>query len=106
MNQEDLYEALTSGEIAAAGLDVTTPEPLPTNHPLLTLKNCGEYRSVKMRSVYVCFPFRSNCLLTPRLALRSGFAAHRQRHLLHKRRHGFLGSPKPAGRFTGHTNAQ
>lgn len=43
VNQEDLYEALTSGQIAAAGLDVTTPEPLPTNHPLLTLKNCGEW---------------------------------------------------------------
>lgn len=40
VNQEDLYEALTNGEIAAAGLDVTTPEPLPTDHPLLTLKNC------------------------------------------------------------------
>lgn len=40
VNQEDLYEALTSGQIAAAGLDVTTPEPLSTNHPLLTLKNC------------------------------------------------------------------
>lgn len=40
VNQEDLYEALTTGQIAAAGLDVTTPEPLPTNHPLLTLKNC------------------------------------------------------------------
>ncbi|XP_056294878.1 glyoxylate reductase/hydroxypyruvate reductase [Pseudoliparis swirei] len=40
VNQEDLYEALKSGQIAAAGLDVTTPEPLPTNHPLLTLKNC------------------------------------------------------------------
>ncbi|XP_037635885.1 glyoxylate reductase/hydroxypyruvate reductase [Sebastes umbrosus] len=40
VNQEDLYEALASGQIAAAGLDVTTPEPLPTNHPLLTLKNC------------------------------------------------------------------
>lgn len=42
VNQEDLYEALSSGRIAAAGLDVTTPEPLPTDHPLLTLKNCGE----------------------------------------------------------------
>lgn len=42
VNQDDLCEALTSGQIAAAGLDVTTPEPLPTNHPLLTLKNCGE----------------------------------------------------------------
>lgn len=40
VNQDDLYQALTSGQIAAAGLDVTTPEPLPTNHPLLTLKNC------------------------------------------------------------------
>ncbi|KAM9850247.1 glyoxylate reductase/hydroxypyruvate reductase [Aulostomus maculatus] len=40
VNQEDLYQALASGQIAAAGLDVTTPEPLPTNHPLLTLKNC------------------------------------------------------------------
>lgn len=42
MNQEDLYEALSTGQIAAAGLDVTVPEPLPTNHPLFTLKNCGE----------------------------------------------------------------
>lgn len=42
MNQEDLYDALASGQIAAAGLDVTTPEPLPTDHPLLSLKNCGK----------------------------------------------------------------
>lgn len=42
MNQEDLYEALSTGQIAAAGLDVTVPEPLPTSHPLFTLKNCGE----------------------------------------------------------------
>lgn len=40
VNQDDLYQALASNQIAAAGLDVTTPEPLPTNHPLLTLKNC------------------------------------------------------------------
>jgi len=40
VNQEDLYDALKSGEILAAGLDVTTPEPLPTGHPLLTLPNC------------------------------------------------------------------
>lgn len=50
MNQDDLYEALTSGQIAAAGLDVTTPEPLPTDHPLLTLKNCGENCDFPMRS--------------------------------------------------------
>ncbi|XP_075458785.1 glyoxylate reductase/hydroxypyruvate reductase-like [Ascaphus truei] len=40
VNQEDLYHALVSGQIAAAGLDVTVPEPLPTDHPLFQLKNC------------------------------------------------------------------
>ncbi|KAM4807942.1 glyoxylate reductase/hydroxypyruvate reductase-like [Rhinophrynus dorsalis] len=40
VNQEDLYHALANGQIAAAGLDVTVPEPLPTNHPLFKLKNC------------------------------------------------------------------
>ncbi|XP_032873772.1 glyoxylate reductase/hydroxypyruvate reductase-like isoform X1 [Amblyraja radiata] len=40
VNQDDLYTALTTGQIAAAGLDVTVPEPLPTDHPLFSLKNC------------------------------------------------------------------
>jgi lactate dehydrogenase-like 2-hydroxyacid dehydrogenase len=40
VDQEALYNALVSGEIAAAGLDVTTPEPLPIDHPLFTLRNC------------------------------------------------------------------
>uniref|UniRef100_A0A4W5JH72 Glyoxylate reductase/hydroxypyruvate reductase b n=1 Tax=Hucho hucho TaxID=62062 RepID=A0A4W5JH72_9TELE len=40
VHQEDLYEALSSGQIAGAGLDVTVPEPLPTSHPLFTLNNC------------------------------------------------------------------
>jgi glyoxylate reductase len=34
-----LQEALTNGTIAAAALDVTEPEPLPRDHPLLTLPN-------------------------------------------------------------------
>uniref|UniRef100_A0AAZ3S4W9 D-isomer specific 2-hydroxyacid dehydrogenase NAD-binding domain-containing protein n=1 Tax=Oncorhynchus tshawytscha TaxID=74940 RepID=A0AAZ3S4W9_ONCTS len=42
VDQEDLYEALSSGQIAGAGLDVTVPEPLPTSHPLFTLNNCGD----------------------------------------------------------------
>ena len=36
----DLYEALRNGEIFAAGLDVTDPEPINTDDPLLTLSNC------------------------------------------------------------------
>ena len=35
-----LYTALKSGEIWAAGLDVTDPEPIPMDDPLLTLDNC------------------------------------------------------------------
>jgi glyoxylate reductase len=35
-----LYEALRDGGIAAAGLDVTEPEPIPVDDPLLTLDNC------------------------------------------------------------------
>ena len=35
-----LYEALKNKEIAGAGLDVTDPEPIPNDHPLLTLDNC------------------------------------------------------------------
>lgn len=34
-----LYEALRDGIIAGAGLDVTEPEPIPMDHPLLTLPN-------------------------------------------------------------------
>ncbi|XP_022101305.1 glyoxylate reductase/hydroxypyruvate reductase-like, partial [Acanthaster planci] len=40
VNQDDLVEALQSDTIAYAGLDVTTPEPLPVDHPLLKLTNC------------------------------------------------------------------
>ncbi len=40
VDQEALYDALASGEIAGAGLDVTEPEPLPADHKLLKLKNC------------------------------------------------------------------
>jgi glyoxylate/hydroxypyruvate reductase len=40
VDQEALYNALVNGDILAAGLDVTEPEPLPADHPLLSLKNC------------------------------------------------------------------
>ena len=35
-----LETALREGEIFAAGLDVTDPEPLPVDHPLVALPNC------------------------------------------------------------------
>ncbi|MES1263226.1 MAG: D-2-hydroxyacid dehydrogenase, partial [Peristeroidobacter soli] len=35
----DLVAALNAGTIAGAGLDVTEPEPLPTEHPLWKAKN-------------------------------------------------------------------
>ncbi len=35
----DLYEVLKAGSIRGAALDVTDPEPLPRDHPLLTLRN-------------------------------------------------------------------
>ncbi|HEX8981363.1 MAG TPA: D-glycerate dehydrogenase [Ktedonobacterales bacterium] len=37
---EALVEALRSGQIAYAALDVTEPEPLPADHPLVSLPNC------------------------------------------------------------------
>uniref|UniRef100_A0A183ELG0 2-Hacid_dh_C domain-containing protein n=1 Tax=Gongylonema pulchrum TaxID=637853 RepID=A0A183ELG0_9BILA len=40
INQDDLYAALSSGQIRAAGLDVTMPEPLPPDNPLFSLSNC------------------------------------------------------------------
>jgi glyoxylate reductase len=36
---DDLYETLKAGRIRGAALDVTDPEPLPRDHPLLTLDN-------------------------------------------------------------------
>ncbi len=39
VNEADLVEALTSGHIAGAGVDVTATEPLPEDSPLWTLPN-------------------------------------------------------------------
>jgi phosphoglycerate dehydrogenase-like enzyme len=39
VDEEDLYEALKSGHLGGAGLDVFQVEPLPLSSPLLTLDN-------------------------------------------------------------------
>jgi glyoxylate reductase len=35
-----LVDALRAGSILGAALDVTDPEPLPADHPLVTMANC------------------------------------------------------------------
>ena len=40
-HEEDLIEALNTGVIWGAGLDVTNPEPMDANNPLLTMANAA-----------------------------------------------------------------
>lgn len=40
VDTQALVAALEAGEIGGAGLDVTDPEPLPADHPLVGLANC------------------------------------------------------------------
>lgn len=40
VDQTALLSALKTGHLSAAWLDVTTPEPLPADHPLLAAPNC------------------------------------------------------------------
>jgi glycerate dehydrogenase len=39
VNTQDLYDALTTGEIAAAGLDVLEKEPMTKDNPLHKIKD-------------------------------------------------------------------
>lgn len=48
----DLMQALDSGRLAGAGLDVTDPEPLPQNHPLWQYPNVIITSHISGRSQY------------------------------------------------------
>ena len=53
---DDLVAALRSGQISAAALDVTDPEPPPAGHPLATLDNViitAHIASASPRSVHL-----------------------------------------------------
>lgn len=50
INHDDLYNALKNDLIFAAGLDVMTPEPLPSTDQLLTLDNICNFNSSCLKS--------------------------------------------------------
>lgn len=45
VNQQDLYNAIVSGQIAGAGMDTLFPEPVPFDHPLLQLPEHLQYKA-------------------------------------------------------------
>jgi phosphoglycerate dehydrogenase-like enzyme len=61
-----LYEALTSGRLWAAGLDVFKQEPLPVDHPLLSLPNvlvCPHTGGIDEESEYAMCTMAAECIL-------------------------------------------
>ena len=52
VDQTALYKALKAKQIFAAALDVTDPEPLPLESPLLTLENCLIVPHIASASTY------------------------------------------------------
>lgn len=52
VDQDALKKALKNKTIFAAGIDVTTPEPLPSTDPLLDIPNLGELTFLKLLLKY------------------------------------------------------
>ncbi|CAD6889982.1 unnamed protein product [Tilletia controversa] len=66
-----LVEALRSGEVGGAGLDVTDPEPLPESHPLFSLttdSGAEEHESGSEANAARLVRQRANVIITPHTA--------------------------------------
>ena len=70
VNYPDLIAALNSGHLAGAGLDVTNPEPIPKDSPLLTMKNVVISPHSASVSERALFTLRSSVANTAAAALR------------------------------------
>ncbi|KGP71161.1 2-hydroxyacid dehydrogenase [Pontibacillus yanchengensis] len=68
-NEEDLYEALVEGEIAAAGLDVFENEPISEDHPLLSLQQVVALPHIGSASVETRKAMMNLCLENVQLVL-------------------------------------
>ncbi|WP_026583536.1 2-hydroxyacid dehydrogenase [Bacillus sp. J33] len=62
VNEQDLYEALQEGEIAAAGLDVFAEEPIGSEHPLLQLKNVAAMPHIGSASMETRYSMMKLCV--------------------------------------------
>jgi glyoxylate reductase len=52
-NEEDLIEALQTGKIWGAGLDVTNPEPMQPDNPLLSMENVSVLPHIGSGTIHV-----------------------------------------------------
>ena len=62
VSEKDLYEALSEGKIAAAGLDVLNPEPMAKDSPLLKIQDSGKLL-VTPHLAWASTEARERCLL-------------------------------------------
>lgn len=74
VDQDVLVKLLKDGSIFAAGLDVTYPEPINVDNPILQLPNCGNYFSNWLFFNSNFLIFLEFLVVTPHLASATRFA--------------------------------
>ncbi|WP_197081001.1 2-hydroxyacid dehydrogenase [Gordoniibacillus kamchatkensis] len=78
VDEADLYDALRSGSLWAAGLDVFETEPVPASHPLLTLPNVVTLPHIGSASVRT----RTQMALLAAEGVLQALAGQRPRHVV------------------------